>query len=86
VELAASQELKRDELELCTPWKHYAVWSRGRDLVIFVDAIVHLLFLGVCKTMAMPVEVWCSGRGKRNGCEVFCQSFLPLVKRLGLDY
>ena len=86
VELPALTDLKREEPELFAPWKPFAVWSRGHDLDIFVHAIMHLLFLGVCKTMAMTVERWCSGRGKRRGFELFCQTLLSRIKPMGLDY
>jgi hypothetical protein len=86
VEVAALRKLKRDELELMAPWIPPDVWPRGHDLTLFVDAIVHLLFLGICKTMAMSIERWFSVRGKRSGFESFFHSLLPVVKHLGLDY
>jgi hypothetical protein len=86
VEVAALRKLKRGEPDLMVLWTLPTFWSWGHDLTLFIDAIMHLLFCGICKTMAMSIERWCSGRGKRRGFESFCHSLIPLVKHLGLDY
>jgi hypothetical protein len=46
-------------------WKYPALWNRGVQLSQHVDVVMHLIFLGVVKTVIQMVQDWSKKRGKK---------------------
>jgi hypothetical protein len=61
------------------PWPTPAVWSRGVYLVQHPDVPMHLLFLGVVKTVVQRVEEWMSNKGK---CSAFLSEATAMLQGL----
>jgi hypothetical protein len=68
------------------PWPTPAVWSRRVDLVQHPDVPMHLLFLGVVKTVVQRVEEWMSNKGKCSAFLDEATSVLQGVEHLHLSW
>ena len=69
------------------PWKIPALWARaGVTLDQHVDVPMHLLFLGITKTVVMMVQEWTLGRSKKAAFLRYANAAMLLPIRLGLDW
>jgi len=50
--------------ELYAMWSFPATWQRGVQLDQHIDVIMHLLFLGVIKTIMQNIQEWMVKRNK----------------------
>ncbi len=71
--------------EKYTVWKAPAIWTRGTDLVQSIDVIMHLLFLGVVKTVVISLDEWLKLRGKSERF-LSCACYLSAVSELQLSW
>ena len=67
-------------------WQMPAVWQRGTSLFQHVDAIMHLIFLGVFKTSVKRLEEWLKGRNRTDSFHVFARDTLDSVSSLSLSW
>ena len=67
-------------------WDMPAVWQRGTSLFQHVDAIMHLIFLGVFKTSVKRLEDWLKGRNRTDSFHVFARDTLDSVSSLSLSW
>jgi hypothetical protein len=42
------------------------LWNCGNDLDIHIDVPMHLLFLGIMKTLVRMIQAWCALRDSTN--------------------
>jgi hypothetical protein len=42
------------------------LWERGNDLDIHIDVSMHLLLLGITKSLVCMLQAWCALRGSTN--------------------
>jgi hypothetical protein len=42
------------------------LWERGNDLDIHIDVPMHLLLLGITKSLVRMIQAWCAVRGSTN--------------------
>jgi hypothetical protein len=82
--LAVIAETNKDPI-LWVPWPIPAFWRRGVDLVQHPDVPMHLLFLGVVKTMVQRVETWTSNKGKSTPFVQETQDILSGIEDLNLS-
>jgi hypothetical protein len=69
------------------PWKIPALWARaGVTLDQHVDVPMHLLFLGITKTVVLMVQEWTLGRSKKAAFLRYANAAMSLPVRLGLDW
>ena len=78
-------EVARDPLQF-EPWALPALWNRGIQLRQHVEAIMHLLFLGVANTTVMRIVDWAKGRGKFSSFLKFADGVLEQVQALNLSW
>jgi hypothetical protein len=83
--LAVIAEAEKDPL-LWVPWPIPAFWRRGVDLVQHPDVPMHLLFLGVVKTVVQRVETWMSNKGKSTAFVEETQEVLRGIEDLNLSW
>jgi hypothetical protein len=58
--------LKENKPFLCEIWPTPPMWHRENPMKANLDAIMHMLFLGIIKTVVRMVMHWCKRRGKLN--------------------
>ena len=70
------------------PWRIPALWARtGATLDQHVDVPMHLLFLGITKTVVSSmVQEWMLGRSKKAAFLRYANAAMSLPIRLGLDW
>ena len=72
------QELLSDKLSLphlFERWEYPAFWDRGVDVRQHVEAVMHLMFLGVTKTMVKSIKKWLI-------CKNLNAQFLKIINNL----
>ena len=67
-------------------WKYPALWNRGVQLSQHVDVVMHLIFLGVVKTVIQMVQDWSKKRGKNAAFIRYLQGTLEGIQVYGLDW
>jgi len=67
-------------------WKYPAVWDRGVKLSQHVDAVMHLIFLGIVKTCIKRIQTWATLRGKNSAFLIYSLGTMESVQSLGLDW
>jgi hypothetical protein len=69
-------------------WKFPTFWERGIELSQHVDAVMHLLFLGVQKTTVLMIQDWATSRGKNVPFvkHQAAERSLAEIQKLGLDW
>ena len=67
-------------------WKTPAIWRRGTSLFQHVDAVMHLIFLGVFKTSVKRIEEWLKGRNKSDSFHRFAKQTLNSVSSLSVSW
>jgi hypothetical protein len=60
------------------------LWNRGNDLDIHIDVPMHLLFLGITKTVVRIIQAWCALRGCTTTFTKHASSTLQSLDDLGL--
>jgi len=68
------------------PWEIPSLWSRAVTLDQHVDVPMHLLFLGITKTVLSMVKEWTLGRRKEASFLRYANAAMLLPVRLGLDW
>jgi hypothetical protein len=53
-----------------------AMYTRGVPLHIFVDPLMHLLLLGVCRSVFQRVSSWAARLGPKNAFKIYASSLL----------
>ncbi|MFY7881041.1 MAG: hypothetical protein ACOVR6_01995 [Fimbriimonas sp.] len=77
---------RRNAPEKYRMWKIPALWDRGVQLFQHVDVIMHLLFLGVVKTVIQMVQEWSKKRGKNAAFVRYLEGTLEGIQVNGLDW
>jgi hypothetical protein len=63
-EFAAINDLRVLNPSLFGMWPIPPLWKRGYDLRTHSDVPMHLLFLGIVKTIVRMIQAWCGLRGR----------------------
>ena len=80
-------ELKSMSPSDYAPWRIPALWNRaGVTMDQHVDVPMHLLFLGITKTVVLMVQEWMLGRSKKAAFIRYANAAMSLPIRLGLDW
>lgn len=77
---------KRSHPELYKCWQLPSSWCRGVEITQHIDAIMHLLFLGVIKTTMKRVNYWAKVRGKHDAMVSSSKLILEGVQDLRLQW
>ena len=77
---------EKETPDLYRMWETPATWRRGTQLYQHVDTIMHLVFLGVTKTVAMMIQDWAKGRSKGTAFLKFADGVLEGVQCLNLSW
>ena len=67
-------------------WTPPAPWTMGLELDQVVDVIMHLLFLGVCKTLFDDILTWAGKEGKTPPLLKFANGILESISNLRVDW
>lgn len=67
-------------------WKFPPQWTRGVNLSQHIDVPMHLVFLGVVKTVIQMVQEWAKLRGKYATFVRYLHGTLDSIQQLGLDW
>ena len=62
----AVEQQKQNKPHLYEPWSLPALWTRGTDLDQHPDVPMHLLCLGVVKTLIIRIQIWMSKKCKES--------------------
>jgi hypothetical protein len=62
------------------------LWNRGNDLDIHIDVPMHLLFLGITKTVVRMIQAWCALGGCTTTFTKHANSTLQSLDDLGLSW
>jgi hypothetical protein len=62
------------------------MWNRGNDLDIHIDVQIHLLFLGITKTLVRMIQAWCDLRGSTNNFTMHITGVMETFDGLGLSW
>jgi hypothetical protein len=65
-------------------WKVPSLWNRGTDLTQHVDAVMHLIFLGIVKATVKCLEDWLMSRRSHGALITFASGVLDSVSSLNL--
>jgi len=69
-----------------TEWRGGPFWNSNLDLIQFVDALMHLMFLGVTKSTKSLLNTWiCKTKRAKKFKLVINQLFTP-ISEMGLDW
>jgi hypothetical protein len=60
------------------------LWNRGNDLDIHIYVPMHLLFLGITKTLVRMIQAWCALRGSTNNFTMHVTGVMETFDGLGL--
>jgi hypothetical protein len=67
-------------------WKVPSIWNRGTDLTQHVDAVMHLIFLGIVKATVKRLEDWLKSRRGHDSFVTFASGVLDSVSSLNLQW
>jgi hypothetical protein len=71
---------------LYTAWRGPAFWHLGLELVDFVNAPMHILFLGIVKKFFERVIAWNKANGTTREFSVYTRNLMECLKVLGLSW
>ena len=77
---------KQRNPELYKCWPFPPSWCSGLEMSQHIDAIMHLVFLGVIKTTMKRFNYWTKVRGKHNAMVSFAKLILEGVQELRLQW
>jgi hypothetical protein len=80
------QEESEDNPENYKPFPIPFLWNCDIPIEIYVDAIMHLMFLGVVRTTRVDVQEWLKSQGKLTSLFAFCKDVLDQVKGLSISW
>jgi len=67
-------------------WELPTSWTRGVELTTHIDVCMHLIFLGVVKTVIGMVQEWAKLRGKATSFLGYLIDTLDSLQDLGVDW
>jgi hypothetical protein len=67
-------------------WKFPAVWCRGVDLQQHIDVAMHLLFLGIVKTVMLQIQEWMVRRNKGSRFVQYADGVFDNIQQLQLTW
>jgi hypothetical protein len=67
-------------------WKVPSLWNRGTDLTQHVDAVKHLIFLGIVKATVKHLEDWLKSWRSKDAFITFAIDVLDYVSSLNLQW
>ena len=67
-------------------WKFPSVWTRYYPLDQFIDVLMHLLFLGIQRTIMKRVTLWHSRRSAKSTFEQYATGMLDAIYRMRLSW
>lgn len=82
---ALHKEKKKDP-SMFEMWKIPAVWHRGVDLQQHIDVAMHLLFLGIVKTVMHQIQEWMVHRNKGSRFVQYANGVFDNIQRLQLTW
>ena len=85
-ELAALSRMRERDPNLFLPWKNPPSWNRGISHWQHVEAIMHLAFHGIQKSMAHKIEEWASRRGSLSSFKKYSANILQPIQDLKLEW
>jgi hypothetical protein len=91
-ELASLEELKAldpvafQQKELPCLWKRGLSMTNTVALDKAVDVPMHLLFLGIVKTVTRKIQAWCKVRGTQSAFVRSVKGLLKCIKKFNLDW
>ena len=85
-ELALIEKEKRKHPHLFEMWTFPAIWRRGVELQQHIDVAMHLLFLGVIKTVMQNVHDWMTKREKGAPFLRYSSGIFEAIQSLCLNW
>ena len=85
-ELEALSRMRERDPNICFPWKNPPSWNRGMHHWQHVEAIMHLVFHGIQKSMAHKIEEWASRRGSLSSFKKYSANILQPIQDLKLEW
>ena len=85
-ELEALSRMRERDPNMCFPWKNPPSWNRGTSHWQHVEAIMHLVFHGIQKSMAHKIEEWLSRRGSLSSFKKYSSNILQPIQDLKLEW
>ena len=85
-EFGEMQRRRDAKPDLYRMWKFPSVWERDVHLYQHVDVIMHLLFLGVVKTVVRKIMNWAKARNKNASLLRYASGVLDSVSSLGVPW
>ena len=80
------QKEKNNHPDCFYRWKFPAVWTRSYSLDQFIDVPMHLLFLGIQKTIMKRVTLWHSRRSAKLPFKKYAEGLLDPIYRMRLSW
>lgn len=77
---------KKSDPSMFEMWKFPAFWCRGVDLQQHIDVAMHLLFLGIVKTVMQQIQEWMVRRNKGSRFVQYADAVFDNVQRLQLTW
>lgn len=77
---------KKNDPSMFERWKFPAVWRRGVSLHQHIDVAMHLLFLGIVKTVMQQIQEWMVTRNKGSRFVQYADGVFENVQRLQLTW
>ena len=68
------------------PWKGPTIWRIGLELIDFVHAPLHLMFLGIVKKVFERIIAWNRANGSLKEFSQYTQNLMESLKQLGLRW
>jgi len=82
---AVIREQNRDP-SMFEMWKFPAFWSRDTDILQHIDVAMHLIFLGVVKTVMQQIHDWMITRNKGTRFVQFADTVFDTIEQLKLSW
>lgn len=77
---------RKERPDLYEGWKPPSPWRRGTSMDQRIDAIMHLLFLGLMKTVMLTTKDWLTDLGKFASFVRFAGGVMESVQQLNLSW
>ena len=77
---------KKSDPSMFQMWECPSVWRRGVDLQQHIDVAMHLLFLGIVKTVMQQIQDWMVLRNKGSRFVQYADGVFDNVQRLQLTW
>jgi hypothetical protein len=82
----AIRKEKRRDPSMFEMWKGPSVWQRGVDLEQHIDVAMHLLFLGIVKTVMQQIQDWMVRRNKGSRFVQYANGVFDNIQQLQLTW